>query len=379
MSSPAVRVLIVDDSAFMRRMLKETLQREADIEVVGVAADGEEALAKVAALRPDIVTLDLMMPRLDGIEFLREQGRRGILPVIVVSILEEEHDLALTALELGAIDIVHKPGSGINVTVFEMATELVQKIRLTAAAKLPDAAPAEANQNAAADVNAAADMNAEAPGSWLTPPYKVVERGPAAMPVEAVVPEIVLIGTSTGGPHALRQILPFLSAGYPLPVVVAIHMPSGYTRSFAERLNTECPLEVAEAAEGDLVLPGRILIAPAGVHTRFDRTADGVRIRLSAQPFELPHRPSVDILFSSAALAYGATACAFVLTGMGEDGAIGAKQLFDLGGKVFAESQESCIVYGMPRAVVEAGIVERVLPLSRVAGQIRLLGSLTQS
>jgi two-component system chemotaxis response regulator CheB len=374
MSVANVRVLIVDDSAFMRRMLKEILRREPDIEVVGVAADGEEALSKAAVLRPDIITLDLIMPRLDGIGFLREQNRRGRIPVLIVSILEYENDLALTALELGALDIVHKPGSIANVTMFDMATELVQKIRMSSKTTLPfPEAISEQGitprfkhpYDSAADVITAMEAD---PGTGVATSTEASTRAEAA-------PGIVLIGTSTGGPHALRQILPFLPANYPLPLVVAIHMPSGYTHSFAERLNTGCALEVAEAAEGDPVVPGRILIAPAGVHTRFEGTADGVVIRLSAQPFDLPHRPSVDILFSSAADAYGAAARAFILTGMGEDGAIGARQIFEHGGKIFAEAQESCIVYGMPRAVFEAGVVERVLPLSRIAGQIRLLGS----
>ncbi len=372
MSSTTIRVLIVDDSAFMRRMLKETLRREADIEVVGVAADGIEALSKAATLRPDLITLDLVMPNLDGIGFLREQNQRGRIPVLVVSILEDEHDLALTALELGVLDIVHKPSSIAQVSVFDMATELLSKIRAACAAppqpasksSLPAGNPDTARIDAATEVNSYQEKQT---------PYGSGEKSLEDAGLVDTPPEIVLIGTSTGGPHALRQILPYLPADYPIPVVVAIHMPSGYTRSFAERLNAECALEVVEAEEGEPVVPGRIYIAPAGVHTRFERSGDLVLIRLSAQPFDLPHRPSVDILFSSAAEAYGDSAAAFVLTGMGEDGAKGAKQIFECGGMVFAESQETCIVYGMPRAVVDAGIVERVLPLSRVAGQIRLL------
>lgn len=377
MSGSKIRVLIVDDSAFMRRMLKETLRREEDIEVVGVAADGEEALSKAAILRPDLITLDLVMPRLDGIGFLREQNRRGRIPVLVVSILEDEHDLALTALELGALDIIHKPGSNANITVFDMTRELLTKIRSTASIAAPvdgKLAVTAEKATAAADHQgfpAAADRRQDSLSARMN------QQGDDDKNVIAV-PEIILIGTSTGGPHALRQILPFIPADFPLPLVVAIHMPSGYTRSFAERLNQDCPLEVAEASEGDRVLPGRILIAPAGVHTRFERSDDNVVIRLSAQPFDLPHRPSIDVLFASAADAYGGAACAFVLTGMGEDGAKGAARIFESGGLVFAESQESCIVYGMPRAVVEAGIVERILPLNRIAGQIRLLYPLLQ-
>lgn len=347
-----LRVLIVDDSAFMRRMLREILQREPDLDVVGVAADGLEALEMVRALAPDIVTLDLIMPGLDGLGFLRAQQHRGAVPAIIVSILDEEDAHALTALELGAIDIVRKPGSVATTTVFDMAADLIEKIRIYARERyglmISDAM--------------------QASPSGIPPSADVATTGHDTLaPLPRVAPLVLAIGTSTGGPLALRHILPKLPPDYPIPVVVAIHMPSGYTRSFAERLDRDCMLEVCEASQGDVLLPGRILIAPAGIHTRCEALEGGVCISLSAQPFDLPHRPSVDVLFESLAESYGAGTCAAVLTGMGADGALGARRIVEAGGRVFAQARASSIVYGMPRAVTEAGLAEAALELEEMA------------
>lgn len=342
-----IRVLVVDDSAFLRKVVSQMLSRSPLIQVVGTARDGEEALALVEEHRPDVVTLDLVMPGMDGVSFLREQMRRQPIPVVVCSIAHESGELALGALEAGAVDFVQKPTALATDKVFEIADELIEKVRAAAAART-------------------SRIRAE-------PSAGVVGGSPAeALPrTSASVVDLVVIGISTGGPQALRYLVPQLPADLPVPIAMVLHMPVGYTEMYAQRLNSISELEVVEAREGDLIRPGVAFLAPAGQHLGFVRDTGGdVRARLDLRPLDTAHRPAVDVLFRSAADVYGARVLGLVMTGMGQDGLLGAAHVKAQGGRIVTEAESSCVVYGMPRAVDEASLSDRSVPLDKMAAAI---------
>lgn len=343
--SPIVRVLVVDDSAFVRKVMRQILARSPFIEVVGAARDGNEALELVESLRPDVVTLDLMMPGLDGVGFLKAQMARRPIAVVVCSITHESGAVALEALEAGAVDFVQKPTALATDRVFEMADELIAKVKNAATVPLAKLAlPATA---------------AAVPVAAPRTPLKAGSVG------------IVVIGVSTGGPQGLRQIIPKLPADFPVPVAIVLHMPVGYTAMYAQRLNELSALEVIEAAEGDEVRAGVVLLAPAGRHMTFTRSPNGsVRVHLDFKPLDSPYKPSVDELFRSAAEVYEGRVLGAVLTGMGNDGMRGARHIRERGGRVMTEAESSCVVYGMPRAVVEAGDSDRSVALADVPAAI---------
>lgn len=338
--SRIVRVLVVDDSAFVRKVVREMLSRSPFMEVVGAARDGEEALELVEQLRPDVVTLDLNMPRSDGLDFLRRQMARRPLPVIVVSIASEGGELVMQALDAGAVDVVQKPTALANDKVYEIAADLIGKVKAAATARVR--VPA-------------------APATSTAPPIPTPR---------AAKTDVVVIGVSTGGPQALKRVIPRLPADFPVPVVVVLHMPVGYTELFARSLGDVSRLPVAEAKDGDPVRPGSVILARAGYHLALDRRPEGVFTKLSLQPLDTPHRPAADVLFRSAADVYGGRVLAVVLTGMGADGTAGAAWVKARGGRVFTESPETCVVYGMPRSVAEAGLSDRAVPLDRMAEAI---------
>ena len=342
---PVVRVLIVDDSAYVRRCLKEILTRSPFLEVVGAARDGLEALELVKQLCPDVMTVDLNMPRMGGLEFLREQMSRHPVPAIVVSSIDESGEPVLQALECGAFDVVQKPTSLANERVFEVADELIAKIKAAAAARMP-----------------------------VPPPTKAARAAPDESPTKSpVCPktgafDIVVLGVSTGGPQALKHLIPRLPADLPVPLAVVIHMPVGYTEFYARSLDEISLLNVVEAREGDVLRPGTALLAPAGRHLTFRRSrADGVEVHLDLRPIDTPHRPAVDVLFHSAAKTFGKRVLGVVMTGMGSDGTQGAAWIKAEGGRIFTEAEETCVVYGMPRSVVEAGLSDRAIPLHELA------------
>jgi two-component system chemotaxis response regulator CheB len=342
-----VRVLVVDDSAYVRKVVREMLSRSPFLEVVGAARDGEEALELVEQLSPDVVTLDLNMPRSDGLDFLRRQMARRPLPVIVVSVASESGELVMQALDAGAVDVVQKPTALATDRVLEIAGDLVAKVKAAATARvrLPEPAPRPA------------------------PPV------PAAATPRAGRTDVLVIGVSTGGPQALKQLIPRLPADFPVPLAVVLHMPVGYTALFARSLAAASRLEVVEAQDGNALRPGLVLIAPAGYHLSFVRRSGGVAAaKLGLHPLDTPHRPAVDVLFRSAADVYGDRTLAVVLTGMGSDGTQGAAWVKAQGGRVFTEAEETCVVYGMPRSVAEAGLSDRTVPLDKMAEAI--LGAL---
>jgi two-component system chemotaxis response regulator CheB len=333
----AIRVLVVDDSAFARKVVRESLQTSPLIEVVGIARDGIDALEKIAELAPDVITLDLVMPNLDGLGVLAALTAQQRSRVVVVSMADGESDIGVAALGYGVFDLVHKPTALAVASLHDISEELVSKVLLAAA--LPR------------------DRDRESALALPTPVALHSDR-------------VILIGTSTGGPQALTRLLKALPANFPAPIVIVLHIPAGYTGPFAERLNADCAIEVLEAESGMLLKPGRAILARAGVHLRLAGAADVLTVQLDAEPSDSVHRPSVDVLFRSAAPCLGKRALAVVLTGMGSDGLDGARAITEAGGQVLTESEESCVVYGMPRVVMEAGLAVAEATLAQMAAEI---------
>ena len=348
MTTP-IRVLVVDDSAFVRKVVTEMLNRSDAVEVVGFARDGEEALDLVERLQPDVITLDLVMPRMNGVEFLRAQNRRRRIPVVVCSIAHESGEMALEAFEQGAVEFVQKPTALATDRVYEIAAELVAKVRAAAGVVL-NREPATRGAPAAA---ARPDPT----------PMRPIGGGETRC-------DLVVLGISTGGPQALRRVIPELPADFPVPIAMVLHMPVGYTEMYAQRLDALAMLDVREAREGDEVRPGCVLLAPAGKHLTFVRERGAVRAHLDDLPSDSQHRPSVDVLFRSAAETFGARVLGVVMTGMGSDGLLGAGYIKAQGGRIVTEAESSCVVYGMPRVVAEASLSDRSAALDEMAGAI---------
>lgn len=327
------RVLVVDDSAFARTVLSRMLRTSNEVDVIATARDGKDALERIGALDPDVVTLDLTMPELDGIGVLRALAGRASPKVIVVSISGVDSELGAEALTLGAVDLVTKPTARADDRLHSISTELLAKIR-----------------------------------AITLPPEHVIEMpGPLAAPTGRA--EVVLIGTSTGGPQALTRIVSALPANLAAPVAIALHIPPGYTEALAKRLDRVSPLTVVEGRDGLPLTPGLVVIAPGGSHLRVVRSGGQLRAEVSQTPLR-PFAPSVDELLLSGARAAGARALAIVLTGMGDDGLEGARAIAAAGGTLITEAASTCVVYGMPRAVQEAGLGAASAPLDLIATEI---------
>jgi two-component system chemotaxis response regulator CheB len=339
-----LRVLVIDDSAYVRKVVREILSRSPFLEVVGAARDGREALDLVEQLNPDVITCDLIMPELDGVGFVREQMQRKPVPIIIMSVAKETAEAALTALDAGAIDFVQKPTALASEKIFEVSNELIEKVKAAgniSLSRLP------------------------------TPEPQIAARVEPAVAGNHSV-DLVVLGISTGGPQALKRLIPQLPADFPVPLVMVMHMPVGYTEMYAAKLNELSNLEVREAAEGDELKPGRVFLAQAGRHLTLKRQPDGkVVTHLNARPFSTLHRPSVDVLFQSAAEVYRNRVLGVVMTGMGSDGKQGAAWIKSQGGLVFTEAESSCVVYGMPGVVVEAGLSDKSIALEDMAHAIR--------
>ncbi len=340
-----IRVLLVDDSEAARAELARILPSACGAEVVGAAADGEQALREAERLRPDLVLLDLQMPRMDGFTFLRLLMARRPTPVVVISAQSRRSDV-FKALELGALDFVPKPDGEAPLEALRDA--LVEKCGLVRALRIENLAPPEAALRTAA---------------------------PAAAGDEPA--GVVAIGASTGGPAAIQRLLATLPGELPLAFVIAQHMPERFTHAFAERLARTTPFVASEAADGDVVAAGRVLVAPGGRHLEVRRGPDGVLRTQVLLPSALPavrYCPSADVLFASVAAAAGARACALVLTGMGQDGRAGVRAVKVAGGLTLAESPDTAVVYGMPQAAAESGSVDEILALPALAERIRRFG-----
>ncbi|MEW6661696.1 MAG: protein-glutamate methylesterase/protein-glutamine glutaminase [Bacillota bacterium] len=341
-----VKVFLVDDSAFMRRLLTAMLEQDGNIKVVGYARNGYEALEKIPVLKPHVVTMDVEMPEMDGLETLSMLMVQHPVSVIMVSALTTEGAYAtLKALELGALDFVAKPSRQGDMPL--LAAELRSKVMAIAGVSLGRVVRSKETARATAS-----------------------QQEKRLYPAKASV-DLVAIGTSTGGPSALRTIISALPADFPAGVLIAQHMPPGFTKPLAQRLNELSSLRVKEAEEGDIVRPGTALVAPAGWQTMLAGSCGRLEVRLAKEaPFSTLFKPSVDVMFLSAAEACGQHTLGVILTGMGSDGVRGMKEIKEKGGRTLAEAETSCIVYGMPKAAIEAGVVDGVYPLASMAAEI---------
>ena len=343
--SAKIRVLVVDDSALMRKLIPQVLQRDPSIEVVGTAMDGEVGLRKLDELHPHVVTLDLDMPRMDGLEMLRQITRKHRVPVIVVSAQSERGaSVTLKALALGAFDFVTKPPDAASGRMDQIAAELALKIKVAA--------------------------GSGAPKIIITvPPLKQKEQRRTAMPNWPT--RIVAIGISTGGPNALQYMFSQLPPEFPGCILVVQHMPEGFTEMFARRLDECSAIEVKEAQSGDLLLAGRALICPGNRHLKVRRMEHGNVAILVDQPRVNGHRPSANVLFHSVAQEFGSNAIGVLMTGMGDDGAEGLGAIQAAGGMTIAQSPDTCIVDSMPRAAIERGFAGRVVSLSNLSSYLQ--------
>jgi two-component system chemotaxis response regulator CheB len=338
---PLIRVLVIDDSAFSRQAITRMLESSPLVEVVGVARDGEEALRKTFELAPDLITLDLEMPRMDGFTFLRLVMSKRPTPVIVISGRIGE-DQVFRALELGAVDFLAKPTPRAAPDLVNIERELIRKVhslrelRIDKVRERIDTVPAQV----------------------------------ARAPKRGAAPRLVVIGSSTGGPAALMQIFGAFSEPPACGFVVAQHMPEGFTRGFAERIDRLTPFGAREACGGEEPAPGSVLIAPGGSHLELCSEGLRVQTRIAARDSSDKYAPSVDRLFSSAAKSYGRDLVAVVLTGMGDDGCLGVCDVKQAGGSVLAESEETAVIFGMPQQAIRSGAVDRVLPLREIAASL---------
>ncbi len=341
LSTRKIRVLVVDDSAVVRKMITDALSGDPQIEVVGTAVDPYVARDRIVELEPDVLTLDIEMPRMDGLTFLKILQQHRPMPVIIISSLTQAGSAkALEALEYGAVEVLAKPAS--SYSIGHLGEHLARHVKAAASARLTGRR------------------------AVLAPP---VRRVAAPCSGDWHRRQLVLLGASTGGVEALTQVLTHLPDGLP-GIAIVQHIPPFFSRAFAERLNGQCAIEVREAADGDELLPGLALVAPGDYHMTVNWTGGGYRVALNQRPPVHHCRPAVDVLFRSAASCPGIRAVSVVLTGMGTDGALGMKDLKAIGARTIAQDEKTCVVYGMPRAAVELGIVDQVLPLSHIAPAI---------
>ena len=343
----AIRVLVVDDSAFMRTTLSRMIACESGLEVIGTAGSGSEALEKILTLDPDVVTLDINMPGLDGVATLRRIMHRFPRPVIMVSsVTEKDAETTFSALGAGAFDYVPKQLSASSLEIDHIRSDLVAKIWAAALAR-----------------------RSRLHSRCAKKPPRAAR--PDERPHVFSTSTIVALGTSTGGPQALEAILPLLPQDLPVPILIVQHMPVGFTASFARRLSQLCSISVLEANHRDLVRSGVAYIAPAGLHMRVRQTSDAkIMISLNSDPLAALHIPSVDVLMKSVAEIYHDHALGVILTGMGSDGAEGMSDIYRQGGLTIGQDEATCAVYGMPRACAELGILSRVVPLADIPAQI---------
>jgi two-component system chemotaxis response regulator CheB len=341
-----IRVLVVDDSAFMRTALSRMIALDPDLRVVGAVASGTEALQTILTLDPDVITLDVEMPGLDGLETLRRIMAQFPRPVIMVSSTTlKGAEITFNALAAGAFDYVPKQLSSMSLDILHIREGLIAKIK------------------AAAESRHAKDHL----DLLRKPPCAEQSRRKAPTSIAA----IVVLGISTGGPKALQEILPHLPVDLPVPILIVQHMPAGFTAPFAERLNNLCAIAICEASHGDVVRPGVVYFAPAGLHMTVDRPTDSrTVIYLADKPEDQPHVPSADVLMRSVASAFHAQAMGVIMTGMGSDGAQGMNAIHRAGGFTLGQDEASCVVYGMPRVCAEMGILDKVVPAARIPHEI---------
>ncbi len=337
-----IRVLVVDDSAFMRNAISRMLGKDSSIMVIGTARNGQEALEKVEALKPDVVTLDIEMPVMNGIDALKQIMAHHKLPVIMFSALSQEGaEVTMEALSLGASDFITKDFSNVSLNISTRENELINKVKGVAKKRITP----------------------------LPRSSDPVQRPASIGAGTKTKHKIVAIGASTGGPPALQHVLTRLPKDFPIPVIIAQHMPKLFTQSFAQRLNSLSQVAVKEAENGETLKPGTALVAPGDTHVGIKRRGNDVIVEF-ANRTDYIYRPSVDHLMGSVAATYGAQSLGIILTGMGADGLAGIKEMKAKSGYVIAQDEETCVVYGMPKAVVNAQMADAVLPIERIFDEI---------
>jgi two-component system chemotaxis response regulator CheB len=342
------KVLVVDDSPVVRKVIRGILEDVTAIGAVDTAPNGRLALRKIDTFDPDVVTMDVEMPGMNGLSVLRRIMAKSPRPVIMLSAYTfDGASKTIRALELGAVDFIQKPGSRLSRDISTVGEELVAKVL------------------------ALADSSALRPTEETTKPTATSVSPPSSKVTVPTATSLVAIGASTGGTEAIRHILTNIPKDFPVGIVVVQHMPEGFTKAFAERLNELCEIEVKEASHRDMVFPGRALIAPGHSHMIVRHEMGACYVDLNRQPQVSGHRPSVDVLFDSVAKVFGRTSAAVLLTGMGRDGASGMARIHDAGGFTIAQDEKSCVVFGMPKAAIEAGSVDEVAHLHRIPGLIK--------
>ncbi|MEJ2363461.1 MAG: chemotaxis response regulator protein-glutamate methylesterase [Deltaproteobacteria bacterium] len=340
-----IKVLVVDDSAVVRKLFREGLSKEEDIEVVGTAPDPYVAREKIVELQPDVLTLDIEMPRMDGLTFLRKLMKHYPLPVIIVSSLTKEGGaLALEAMDAGAVEVISKPGG--SYSVGDMTLQLADKIRAAARVDI---------QHFKASIQERRTKPGVAPSAKLS--------------LSKSTNKVIAIGASTGGTEAILQVLstfPPTIAG----IVIVQHMPANFTSSFAKRLDSICQFQVKEAEDGDSIVPGTALLAPGNFHMVMRRSGARYYVNVKSGPLVWHQRPAVDVLFNSVAAYGGANSIGVILTGMGKDGAEGLLKMRQAGARTIAQDEKSCVVFGMPKEAIQLGAAEKVLPLKKIGLEI---------
>ncbi len=343
-----IKVLVVDDSVFMRKALSRMLEKDTSIQVVGTASNGREAIEKIDSLKPDVVTMDIEMPVMNGIEALRHIMQKQPLPVIMFSALTQEGaDITMEALSIGACDFMTKDFSNVSVNISDKQNELIAKVKNVANMKV----------------------------RFLMKRLELIRKPVATVSInhigsdKKVKHEILSIGASTGGPPALQHVLQGIPKGFPVPIVIAQHMPKLFTTSFAQRLNAVSQIEVKEAEEREPLRPGVALVAPGDTHVELKRRGRETVVEF-VRDAKYIYRPSVDLLMQSTAIAYEARSIGVILTGMGNDGLAGMREIRKKNGFIIAQNEETCVVYGMPRAVVTADLADAVLPIDKISEEI---------
>ncbi len=352
---PKIRVLNVDDSALMRQVLAQLLSKDPDIEVIGAAPDPYIAREKIKALSPDVITLDVEMPKMDGLTFLEKLMRGRPMPVVMVSSLTEAGcQTTLRALELGAVDFITKPKIDLQEGMEEQAQDLIAKVKAAASAKVRGKGR-----------GARGTSTSDAP-PLASRPSPLAFQGSAMLKTTDL---IIAIGSSTGGTEAVKGVLEMLPPNTP-PILITQHMPERFTKSWADRMNQLCRISVKEAEDGDSVLPGHALIAPGSYHMTLARNGARYSVRINQDPPVNRHRPSVDVMFDSVARYAGGNAVGVILTGMGGDGAKGMLAMKQAGAYTIAQDEASCVVFGMPKEAIKLGCVDKILPLGDIAGAV---------
>ncbi|CAB1369433.1 protein-glutamate methylesterase/protein-glutamine glutaminase [Denitratisoma oestradiolicum] len=359
--SNKIKVLVVDDSAVVRQVAREMLGKDPSIEVIGVASDPIFALETMKKAWPDVIVLDIEMPRMDGITFLRKIMAEHPTPVVICSTLTEKGaQTTIEAMAAGAVTIITKPKMGLKQFLVDSTSDMVGAVK----------AAAQANMRRLASSSAA---NPSAPPPKLSADAILAARAASSTSMIQTTERVVAIGTSTGGTQALEAVLTKLPAVCP-GIVIVQHMPEKFTGMFAQRLNGLCQIEVLEAKNGDRVMPGRALIAPGGRHMMLRRSGAQYQVEVADGPLVNRHKPSVDVLFRSMAQVAGKNALGIIMTGMGDDGARGLKEMHDAGAITVAEDESTCVVFGMPKEAIKLGAADKVLPLDRIPAEIIAYG-----